>query len=33
MTPTELISGIITEKSVATVPYEELIPKLFKADN
>ena len=29
MTPPELISGIITEKGVATAPYEESIPKLF----
>ena len=30
MTPPELISGIITEKGVATPPYEESIPELFK---
>jgi len=30
MTPPELISGIITEKGVATAPYEESIPKLFE---
>ena len=29
MTPPELIAGIITEKGVATPPYEESIPKLF----
>ena len=33
MTPPELISGIITEKGVATPPYEESIPKLFEANN
>ena len=33
MTPPELISGIITEKGVARAPYEESIPKLFKANN
>ena len=33
MTPPELISGIITEKGIATAPYEESIPKLFKAKN
>ncbi len=33
MTPPELISGIITKKGVATAPYEESIPKLFKANN
>ncbi len=33
MTPPELISGIITEKGVATAPYEESIPKLFKSKN
>ncbi len=33
MTPPELISGIITEKGVATAPYEESIPKLFQANN
>ena len=32
MTPHELISGIITEKGVATAPYEESIPKLFTAN-
>ena len=32
MTPPELISGIITEKGVATAPYEESIPKLFEAN-
>jgi len=30
MTPPELISGIITEKGVATAPYKESIGKLFK---
>ena len=30
MTPPELISGIITEKGVATPPYEESISKLFE---
>jgi methylthioribose-1-phosphate isomerase len=30
MTPPELISGIITEKGIATAPYEESIEKLFK---
>ena len=30
MTPPELISGIITEKGIATAPYEETIPKLFR---
>ena len=30
MTPPELISGIITEKGVATAPYEESIQKLFE---
>ena len=30
MTPPELISGIITEKGIATAPYEESIPKLFE---
>ena len=30
MTPPELISGIITEKGVATAPYEESIKKLFQ---
>ena len=33
MTPPELISGIITEKGVATAPYEESILKLFEANN
>ena len=33
MTPPELIAGIITEKGVATAPYEESIPKLFEANN
>jgi len=33
MTPPELISGIITEKGVATAPYEESIQKLFEANN
>ena len=33
MTPPELISGIITEKGIATSPYEESISKLFEADN
>jgi methylthioribose-1-phosphate isomerase len=32
MTPPELISGIITEKGVATAPYEESIQKLFEAN-
>ena len=32
MTPPELISGIITEKGVATAPYEDSIPKLFAAN-
>jgi len=32
MTPPELISGIITEKGVAVAPYDESIPKLFKAN-
>ena len=32
MTPPELISGIITEKGVATAPYEISIPKLFQAN-
>jgi len=32
MTPPELISGIITEKGVATAPYEESISKLFEAN-
>jgi len=30
MTPPELISGIITEKGIATFPYEKSIPMLFK---
>ena len=30
MTPPELISGIITEKGVATAPFEESIQKLFQ---
>jgi len=30
MTPPELISGIITEKGVATAPFEESIQKLFE---
>ncbi|MEX0861686.1 S-methyl-5-thioribose-1-phosphate isomerase [Nitrosopumilus sp.] len=33
MTPPELISGIITEKGVATAPYDQSIPKLFQANN
>ena len=32
MTPPELIAGIITEKGVATAPFEESIPKLFQAN-
>jgi methylthioribose-1-phosphate isomerase len=32
MTPPELISAIITEKGVATPPYEESIKKLFEAN-
>ena len=32
MTPPELISGIITEKGVATAPYTVSIPKLFEAN-
>lgn len=32
MTPPELLSGIITEKGVATAPYVESIPKLFAAN-
>jgi len=32
MTPPELISGIITEKGIATAPYGESIPKLFEAN-
>ena len=31
MTPPELITGIITEKGVATAPFEESILKLFKS--
>ena len=31
MTPPELIAGIITEKGVATAPFEESILKLFKS--
>ena len=30
MTPPQLISGIITEKGIATAPFEESIEKLFK---
>jgi methylthioribose-1-phosphate isomerase len=33
MTPPELIAGIITEKGVVRAPYDESIPKLFKANN
>ena len=33
MTPPELISGIITEKGIATPPYEESIKKLFETNN
>ncbi len=33
MTPPELINGIITEKGVAKVPYEESIKKLFQAND
>ena len=33
MTPPELISGIITEKGVATAPYDESLLKLFESDN
>jgi methylthioribose-1-phosphate isomerase len=33
VTPPELITGIITEKGVATDPFEESIKKLFKSDN
>jgi len=33
MTPPELISGIITEKGVATAPYNESILKLFTSNN
>ena len=32
ITPPELISGIITEKGVATPPYDESIQKLFEAN-
>ena len=32
MTPPELIAGIITEKGVAKVPFEESIKKLFQAN-
>ena len=32
MTPPELISGIITEKGVATAPFDESISKLFESD-
>ena len=32
MTPPELITGIITEKGVATLPFEESIKKLFQAN-
>jgi len=32
MTPPELISGIITERGVATAPFEESIQKLFEAN-
>ena len=32
MTPPELISGIITEKGVAKIPYEVSIKKLFEAN-
>ena len=32
MTPPELIAGIITEKGVATAPFEENIKKLFEAN-
>ena len=32
MTPPELIAGIITEKGVATAPYEESIQKVFQAN-
>ncbi|MDE0832460.1 MAG: S-methyl-5-thioribose-1-phosphate isomerase [Nitrosopumilus sp.] len=32
MTPPELIAGIITEKGVATAPFEESIKKLFQAN-
>jgi methylthioribose-1-phosphate isomerase len=33
MTPPELIAGIITEKGIATAPYEKSIPKLFEVNN
>ena len=33
MTPPELITGIITEKGIATAPFLESIPKLFEANN
>ena len=33
MTPPELITGIITEKGVATTPYEESLTKLFERNN
>ena len=33
MTPPELIAGIITEKGVATAPFEESIKKLFQTNN
>lgn len=32
MTPPELVSGIITERGVATPPYTESIPRLFQAN-
>ena len=32
MTPPELIAGIITEKGVATAPFEESLKKLFQAN-
>ena len=32
MTPPELIAGIITEKGVATAPFEESLTKLFQAN-
>jgi methylthioribose-1-phosphate isomerase len=32
MTPPELISGIITEKGVAKIPFEDSIKKLFQAN-
>ena len=31
--PHRYITAIITEKGVATAPYEKSIPKLFEADN